>query len=225
MSTTLPLKEFVWRPEGQGRLSSELGKFEEAMRGAFPEVKRIAFSASMADPRNVELYELGYKEGKHQGFAAAYGDFKGRLAYTLRLLYSLVDPEVLPYLVAGSIATWLQAQGTPPPEALKRRFEAVLWYKQLESFVPYFEIIDKGKVLETLALVAGDVVEAMREAGVAWVDGFFALTGSPREQGRYAGYLIGRACGEVFFSAIEEIGQVPLFDDPSREDQDGEVAP
>ncbi len=196
---------------------SALDQFLDAMSAAFPADKRRAFALSMADPRNVDEYELGYKEGKQQGFDASYRDFKDRLADTLDLLYSLVDPEILPDLIAGSISVYLQPQGTPLPPELKKRFEAALWYQQLRSFAPFFEVVEKQGVLDTLALVAEEVVEAMREAGPAWVDGFFALTGQPREQGRYAGYLIGRACGEVFFLAVEGITQVPLFDVPEEE--------
>lgn len=208
-----------------GRVGREIDGLLDAMRAAFPQDKQRAFALSMAIPRNVELYETGYAEGKHQGFAESFRDFKLRLSYTLDLFYSLVDPAILPDLIAGSVSVYLQPDGTPLPPELKRRFEAVLWYQQLKSFVPLFEALQKGEILETFAMLAAEVVAAMREAGPAWVDGFFALTGDPHAQGRYAGYLIGRACGEVFFMAIEEITQIPTFDPPAAGPDGPEGAP
>jgi hypothetical protein len=227
MPNTLPLPTYV--PPSQasplGRVGREIDGLLDAMRAAFPEDKRRAFALSMAVPRNVDLYETGYAEGRHQGFAESFRDFKLRLSYTLDLFYSLVDPAILPDLVAGSISVYLQPDGTPLPPELKRRFEAALWYQQLQGFVPFFETLQKGEILDTLTLLAAEVVAAMREAGPAWVDGFFALTGDPRAQGRYAGYLIGRACGEVFFMAIEEITQVPTFAPPPAGPDGQEGAP
>lgn len=224
MNDTRVLRPFV-TPSGaaaSGPVGREIDRLIDEMRAAFPAHKRIAFERSMADPRNVEAYETGYRQGKHEGFAASFGDFKDRVSDTLDLLYSLIDPEILPDLIAGSIAVYLQPQGSPLPPALKRRFEAALWYQQLQGMVPLLEVLDKGKILETLTMVATEVVSAMRQAGTAWVDEFYALTGNPREQGRHAGYLIGRACGEVFFLAIEEITQVPLFDiDDEAQGDDG----
>ena len=187
------------------RVGSEVKLLVEEMKGAFPEDARHRFAQSMQNPSNVLEYERGYEEGKRVGFDEAIGKWLKKWEYLFQVLIDGL--RALPGLTVTAGAVLLSPAGTPIPPEVQRRFEAVLWVQELKKLKPLFERFDKASFFETVGLTVSDVVLAMRRAGTEWVAGFYARTGKPKEQGHYAGRLIGGACAAVLTAAIEVVAE------------------